>query len=107
MRRLASSRDYFRTAWSHCWKHGPERKMAGVRIFLLLALGLGPIDSPSAPATPTFNSSEIEGQGSEIIFCDLDGDQLKDAVLVDGLHLSIFYQDPKEGFNRRPQQQYH
>ena len=42
-------------------------------------------------AKPRFLSSEIGGPGSELILCDLDGDQLKDAVLIDGSSLSIFY----------------
>src|SRR5882724_23138 len=69
------------------------------------ALGVGIIACHSALAAPSFNSSEIEGEGSEIIFCDLDGDHLKDAVLVNGLALSIFFQDAK-GFSREPQLKY-
>ena len=63
--------------------------MAGLRTCLALALAIGAV-CPSAIAKPTFNSSLIEGKSSEIIFCDLDGDHLKDAILVDGLNLSIF-----------------
>ena len=40
------------------------------------------------------------------MICDLDGDGLKDLVLMDDLNLSIFYQDPKRGFTREPQQTY-
>src|SRR6267154_2269100 len=79
--------------------------MANLRTCLALAFTMGFVPS-SALAKPTFNSSLIEGKGSEIIFCDLDGDHLKDAVLIDGLNLSIFYQDSKQGFSRTPQQQY-
>jgi len=57
-------------------------------------------------AKPRFLSSEIGGPGSELILCDLDGDQLKDAVLIDGSSLSIFYQDPIAGFARKPSQNY-
>src|SRR6266699_1604811 len=79
--------------------------MAGLRTCLALALALGFV-CPSAFAKPTFNSSLIEGKSSEIIFCDLDGDHLEDFVLIDGLNLSIFYQDSKQGFSRAPKQQY-
>ena len=73
---------------------------------LSLALGMALLGRQSAQAKEAFASSEIEGPGAEIIFCDLDGDHLKDAVLVDGLNLSIFYQDSKKGFTRKPQKQY-
>jgi hypothetical protein len=36
--------------------------------------------------------------------CDLDGDGLKDLVLMDDTNLSIFYQDRTQGFSRDPQQ---
>ena len=81
--------------------------MDQLKKILPLALSLACFGCPLAHAKPVFNASEIEGQGSEIIFCDLDGDHLKDAVLVDGLNLSIFYQDSKTGFSRQPQQQVH
>ena len=35
---------------------------------------------------------------------DLDGDGLKDLVLMDDLDLAIFYQAPTQGFTREPQQ---
>jgi hypothetical protein len=38
--------------------------------------------------------------------CDLDGDGLKDLVLMDDFNLSIFYQDRTQGFTREPQQTY-
>jgi hypothetical protein len=59
-----------------------------------------------AQAKPRFYASEIAGRGSELMICDLDGDGLKDLVLMDDLNLSIFYQDPKRGFTREPQQTY-
>lgn len=40
------------------------------------------------------------------MICDLDGDGLKDLVLMDDTNLSIFYQDPKRGFTRESQQSY-
>jgi hypothetical protein len=58
----------------------------------------------SARAKPKFIASEVGGRGSELMICDLDGDGLKDLVLMDDTNLSIFYQDPKLGFTREPQQ---
>ena len=57
-----------------------------------------------AQAKPKFNASDVAGRSSERMICDLDGDGLKDLVLMDDLNLSIFYQDPKRGFTREPQQ---
>jgi hypothetical protein len=78
--------------------------MVNLKIGLPLTLGVALVNCPSARANPAFVSSEIEGPGTEMIFCDLDGDRLKDAVLMDGRNLSIFYQDSKQGFTRGPQQ---
>lgn len=80
--------------------------MTGLQLFLPFVLGSILLAEPAAFAKPTFISSEIEGAGTEILFADLDGDHLKDAVLIDGLNLSIYYQDAKTGFPRHPQQQY-
>ena len=60
----------------------------------------------SAQAKPKFNVSEIAGPYQQLMICDLDGDGLKDLVLMDDTNLSIFYQDPKRGFTREPQQTY-
>ncbi len=49
-------------------------------------------------AAPAFTASEVQGPGSDILFCDLDGDRLKDAILIAGTNLTIFYQDSKNGF---------
>jgi len=57
-------------------------------------------------ARPQFSSSEINGGNSELMVCDLDGDGLKDLVLLDNTNLSIFYQNPNRGFPREPQQTY-
>ncbi len=57
-----------------------------------------------AQAQPKFKASEIFGPGSEMMICDLDGDGLKDLVLMDDLDLSIFYQDRTQGFTQQPQQ---
>jgi len=58
----------------------------------------------SADARPKFNASEIAGAGRQLMICDLDGDGLTDLVLIDDTNLSIFYQDPTQGFTREPQQ---
>jgi hypothetical protein len=60
----------------------------------------------SAQAKPKFNVSEVAGPCQQLMICDLDGDGLKDLVLMDDTNLSIFYQDPKRGFTREPQQSY-
>jgi hypothetical protein len=83
-----------------------QRRMASLRISLPFALSVILLCCPSALAKTAFISSEIEGPGSEIFFCDLDGDQVKEAVLIDGLDLSIFYQEAKQGFPRKPQQKF-
>lgn len=50
------------------------------------------------------SASQISGPASEVLFGDLDGDGLKDLILVNDLKLSIFYQSPASGFTRAPQQ---
>lgn len=67
--------------------------------FLLIAC-------PWIQAKPAFIPSQITGRGTDVMICDLDGDGLKDIVLMDDTNLSIFYQDPKTGFSREPQQSY-
>ena len=57
---------------------------------------------PLVLSKPVFTSSEIEGKGSEIVFCDLDGDRLKDILLIDEPNLVIFFQDAKKGFGKKP-----
>ena len=57
-----------------------------------------------ARARPTFNASEVASPCQQLMICDLDGDGLKDLILMDDTNLSIFYQDPKRGFAREPQQ---
>jgi hypothetical protein len=70
----------------------------------LLSLFL--LAGPTAQAKPKFNASEVAGTGQQLMTCDLDGDGLKDLVLMDDTNLSIFYQDPQQGFTREPQQTY-
>jgi hypothetical protein len=60
----------------------------------------------SADAKPEFSVSQPAGQSWKHIVCDLDGDGLKDLVLISNFNLSIFYQDRKQGFAREPQQTY-
>lgn len=72
---------------------------AGLLAILLLA-------GEPALAKPGFSQSEIEGGGAELVCCDLDGDHLQDLALLDGLNVSVFYQDPKRRFSRRAPQTY-
>ncbi len=72
------------------------------RLLLPVALGIALGSSALAAAKPVFTSSDIEGHGADLIFCDLDGDGLQDAVLVQGSDLSVIYQQPKQGFARTP-----
>ena len=58
----------------------------------------------SAQAKPKFVASEVAGPCQQLMICDLDGDGLKDLILMDDTNLSIFYQDPERGFTREPQQ---
>jgi hypothetical protein len=58
----------------------------------------------SADCKPEFTVSQPGGQSSKHIVCDLDGDRLKDLVLISNFNLSIYYQDSKQGFSREPQQ---
>ncbi len=59
-----------------------------------------------AQAKPKFIASDVAGPGQQLMICDLDGDGLKDLVLMDDTNLFIFYQDPEQGFTREPQQTY-
>ncbi|HEX3628348.1 MAG TPA: VCBS repeat-containing protein [Verrucomicrobiae bacterium] len=56
--------------------------------------------------TPKFHISEVAAPCQQLIICDLDGDGLKDLVLMNGTNLAIFYQDPAQGFTAKPQQTY-
>ena len=77
------------------------RLLPPILLSIVLMAGL------SAQAKPKFNASEIAGSGQQLMICDLDGDGLKDLVLLDDTNLSIFYQDPKLGFTHGPQQTWH
>jgi len=80
--------------------------MDRLRKILPLALGLALSAVAAAPAKPAFNSSLIEGPGSEIFFSDLEGDHFKAAVLVETTNCAVFFQDAKAGFPRQPSQQF-
>ncbi len=71
---------------------------------MLLSLSL--VAGSAAQPKPKFNASEVAGRSSELLIGDLDGDGLKDLVLLDELSLAIFYQEPRGGFTRDPQQTY-
>jgi hypothetical protein len=51
--------------------------MAGLRTLLILAAGAGLVVVLQARTKPAYNSRLLEGDGSEIILSDLDGDGLK------------------------------
>lgn len=78
--------------------------MARLRLCLPFVLGIALLGVSTAFATPTFKSCEIEGGGSDLMCCDLNGDGLDDLVLVDGVDLSIYFQNSTQGFERKPQQ---
>ena len=75
-------------------------------MFQPILLGIFLLAGFPSPAKPVFNTSEIAGPSQQLMIADLDGDGLKDLVLLDKLNLSIFYQDPERGFARVPQQTY-
>lgn len=77
-----------------------------MKLCLPFALGIVLLGGSTALAKPTFKPCEIEGQGSEIMCCDLTGDGLDDVVLLNGLNLSIFFQNSRQGFERKAQQQF-
>ena len=81
--------------------------MTRLRKLQPLIMGIATLFYFQTFAKPTFNSSEIEGRGSDLIFCDFGGDNLKTAVLLDGTNVSVFFQDAKQGFTRKPQQEFH
>ena len=89
--------------------HLNDAKQSEVRLRLLppIVLGISLVICSLAQAKPKFNASEISGHGPQLMICDLDGDGLKDLVLLDNLNLSVFYQDRTNGFTREAQQTYH
>jgi hypothetical protein len=79
------------------------RKKSVIKRLPALATALALLCLP-APASPKFTMSDIPGPASDLIACDLDGDGLKDIVLLDGMKLAVFHQDPAHGFSAQPQQ---
>jgi hypothetical protein len=71
---------------------------------ILLSISL--LACTSAQAKPKFNPSEVAGPAQQLLLCDLDGDGVKDLVLMDDLDLSVFYQASTRGLARKPQQTY-
>jgi hypothetical protein len=59
-----------------------------------------------AAGKPKFRSSELEGKTPEICLCDLDGDGLADAVVMDGATLTVFYQEAQGEFGKAPQHRF-
>jgi hypothetical protein len=56
----------------------------------------------TAGAEVTFRECLVRGPTDEALFCDLDGDRLKDMVLKSEPNLLIFYQDAEKGFAEKP-----
>src|SRR5207244_4403295 len=79
---------------------GKLRVSYSILFAALVAIGF------SVSAKPEFSVSQIGGKSLQHIICDLDGDGLKDLVVVSNFNLSIFFQDRKQGFSREPQQTY-
>ena len=82
------------------------RREVRLRALPPILLSVSVLACCSAQAKPKFNASEIAGKSSELMICDLDGDGLKDIVLVNDFNLAIFYQAHTRGFIREPQQTY-
>ena len=95
------------SVWS-CQKqrNEQERNEVSLRLPASVPLTASLLACVSVQAKPKFNLSEIAAQGSDLMICDLDGDGLQDLVLLNDTQLCIFYQDPKRGFTREPQQTY-
>jgi len=58
----------------------------------------------AAGAKVTYRECLVHGPTEEPLFCDLDGDRLKDLVLRNEPNLLIFYQDAEKGFAETPNQ---
>ena len=65
---------------------------------LLFCFLLGLVLSSPGAQGAKFVAAEIRGPASEIVFCDLDGDRLKDAVRCDGTNLWASWQGAKGSF---------
>lgn len=78
----------------------------GSRLTCLLLTCSALLATTPVDAQPKFRPSEIEGHHAELIFCDLDGDGLKDAVLLEHTNLALLFQDANRGFAREATRRY-
>ncbi len=62
------------------------------------------LTTSAAGAKVSYTECAVHGPGDEALFCDLDGDRLKDIVLRNEPNLLIFYQDLEKGFAEKPGQ---
>jgi hypothetical protein len=74
------------------------------RIPLLIAAVIAVPPVSAAGAEVQYREYRVQGPGEEALFCDLDGDRLKDIVLLDEPNLLVFYQDAEKGFAAQPNQ---
>ena len=74
---------------------------------LLLAVAMVLLTVAPTDAKVRFRESAVHGPGEDLVFCDLDGDGLKDFVLPDGVDLHVFYQDARKGFAEKADRVYH
>lgn len=80
--------------------------LCGLGILSVRLLGIALLGISTVLAAPTFKSCQIEGMGSDILCCDLNGDGLDDLALLNGRDLSLFFQNSTQGFEREPQQRF-
>lgn len=77
-----------------------------MKLFKLILFATFLLACSFAHAEPKFQVSEIASPCQHLIISDLDGDGLKDLVLMNGTNLSIFFQDSEQGFTAKPQLTY-
>jgi hypothetical protein len=77
------------------------------RTLLPLALLTAVLTVSATGAKVQYKECLVQGAGEEAIFCDLDGDRLKDLVLIEEPNLQVFYQDAEKGYAARPNQVCH
>ncbi len=73
---------------------------------IVLATAILAASTACARARAEYGESLVHGPGDQVLFCDLDGDRLKDMVLGNEPNLLVFYQDPERGFAQQPDQVY-
>jgi hypothetical protein len=69
------------------------------RIVYLCVLGLS--WTSVVQAKVRFRSSELHGQTEQVLFADLDGDGLQDAVFISDPNLAVYFQQAKGGFTKQ------